>query len=299
MTHEQIESFLAVVKYGSITAAAKAMYITQPALSKRIADLEYELGNELIKRRKGIRTVTLTQFGQNFIPIAQKWDALWSETKDLLQPHLVKELHISATASAGYTIIPSLYRKLHEYNKALKIHLKTSRFSNSYPELIEGSLDLALLVAPTANEDVMTIAIAEEPLTFVCNIDSDYPQIIALSSLSSSQEVVMPLSPEFTNWHEKHLGPTSDCFIQTDNFYITEQFIIQNDAWSILPESIATNLEKQGLVRIGYLSPPPPPRIIYASYTSKLNSDYRDFILQTLRAIAEENEYLSPVDPKR
>ena len=42
MTRTELESFLAVVQAGSLSAAARSLYITQPALSRRIQSLEQE-----------------------------------------------------------------------------------------------------------------------------------------------------------------------------------------------------------------------------------------------------------------
>ena len=44
MTELEIEAFLAIVRTGSISAAAQKLYVTQPALSRRIHALEQELG---------------------------------------------------------------------------------------------------------------------------------------------------------------------------------------------------------------------------------------------------------------
>lgn len=43
MTEQDVEIFLAVVRWGSISAAAEAMFITQPAVSRHIRELEREL----------------------------------------------------------------------------------------------------------------------------------------------------------------------------------------------------------------------------------------------------------------
>lgn len=53
MTRLEIEAFIEVVQAGSISAAAKSLYISQPALSRRIQVLESELGYQLIERKKG------------------------------------------------------------------------------------------------------------------------------------------------------------------------------------------------------------------------------------------------------
>ena len=60
----QIEYFLAVSKYLSFTKAAEALYVSQPAISRRISMLEEQLGVKLIKRTK--RTVEMTEAGKKF-----------------------------------------------------------------------------------------------------------------------------------------------------------------------------------------------------------------------------------------
>lgn len=51
MTYQQIEAFMAIVEKGSITKAADALYITQPAPTHRIAELEKELDTELFVKK--------------------------------------------------------------------------------------------------------------------------------------------------------------------------------------------------------------------------------------------------------
>ena len=46
-----IEAFVAVCEHGSVRAAAAAMHLTQPAISKRIATLEAQFGHELFGKR--------------------------------------------------------------------------------------------------------------------------------------------------------------------------------------------------------------------------------------------------------
>lgn len=64
MRLEQISYFLSVAEHGNITAAAKSLYISQPALSKQITLLEQEIGVPLLKRQT--RGVSLTEAGMQF-----------------------------------------------------------------------------------------------------------------------------------------------------------------------------------------------------------------------------------------
>ncbi len=62
MTYLEIEAFLAVIEHGTLTQAADHIFISQPALSKRISLLEEELGFRLIERQKGSRSITLIPY---------------------------------------------------------------------------------------------------------------------------------------------------------------------------------------------------------------------------------------------
>ena len=70
MTNLDIETFWAVVQHGTMTAAAEALYITQPSLSARLKALEEEMGCRLVLRSKGQRSVELTRQGEEFISVA-------------------------------------------------------------------------------------------------------------------------------------------------------------------------------------------------------------------------------------
>ena len=80
MTFLEIEAFLKITETGSFSAAADALYVTQPALGRRIRAMEEELGYPLFVRGKGLRKVELTRQGHAFIGIAHRWQALWNET---------------------------------------------------------------------------------------------------------------------------------------------------------------------------------------------------------------------------
>jgi len=68
-----IEYFIAVADHGTVSAAAEALFVTQPAVSRQITSLERELGSRLFARTPaGMR---LTPAGARFLPIAQ--DILW------------------------------------------------------------------------------------------------------------------------------------------------------------------------------------------------------------------------------
>jgi DNA-binding transcriptional LysR family regulator len=68
MSFEQIESFIAVAEEGAFVRAAARLYVTQPPLTRRIQQLEGELGVALFERHA--RGVRLTSAGLRFFPHA-------------------------------------------------------------------------------------------------------------------------------------------------------------------------------------------------------------------------------------
>ena len=63
MNNTDMETFWAVLEHGTLTAAAEALFITQPTLTNRIQSLEAEVGAQLFHRGKGIRHIELTSTG--------------------------------------------------------------------------------------------------------------------------------------------------------------------------------------------------------------------------------------------
>ena len=65
MNLQSIRIFLAIVRQGSISGAARQLHFTQPTVSEYLNNLEKELGVQLFYRERGSRKVTLTQAGTN------------------------------------------------------------------------------------------------------------------------------------------------------------------------------------------------------------------------------------------
>ena len=78
MRERLLESFIIAVQDGSFTAAAKRLYISQPALSQQIALLEKEVGFKLFYRANS--AVTLTEAGKEFYDGAKRLFELYGDT---------------------------------------------------------------------------------------------------------------------------------------------------------------------------------------------------------------------------
>lgn len=95
--------FVAVVETKSVTAAAEALHITQPTLSRQFKELEDELGKKLFER--GSRHITLTEAGELFYRRALMILELFNNTKEEIT---AKNDEISGTISIAMGESPVL-----------------------------------------------------------------------------------------------------------------------------------------------------------------------------------------------
>jgi Transcriptional regulator len=165
MTLQQLKYIITVVKCGSITEAAKQLYISQPSLSSAVKELETELGIEIFRRTaKGI---TLSSDGTEFLSYARQV----IEQTDLLERHYLgkkpsKQLcsvstqHYAFAVNAFVNLISSLDSDEYEF---------TLRETRTY-EIIEDVKDfhseIGILYLNDFNEKVITKFLKESHLVF-------------------------------------------------------------------------------------------------------------------------------------
>ena len=124
--------FMAVAENGSFTIAAKALGVTQPAVSQNIAELERNMGAELFTR--GRVSVTLTAAGTIFKEYAEKILYWYSAAGQLFGPTgkitANKPVRISADGFIARHILPQALSKLLAFNPSLTFSIRSESSGN-------------------------------------------------------------------------------------------------------------------------------------------------------------------------
>lgn len=76
----EIEAFLAITETRNLSKAADKLFVSQSTISSRLTNLESEIGSPLVNRRPGIKGVTLTPKGNEFLT----WPAVIWRWKKIL-----------------------------------------------------------------------------------------------------------------------------------------------------------------------------------------------------------------------
>lgn len=168
MDSTNLDTFLAVTEYGSFTEAAEKLYLTQPAVSKRIATLEQEFKTRLFDRVG--KQVLLTEAGR---VLSRRAHSILAEIEDSR-----REIHnLSGQAAGRLSIGTSHHIGLHRLPKILRQYTRCFpevdldlQFRNSEQicdEVKNGKLELGIITLPPQAMEPLTMqSVWEDELVF-------------------------------------------------------------------------------------------------------------------------------------
>lgn len=144
-----LKYFLAVAREQNMTEAANVLFVTQPTLSRQMADLEKELGKKLFVRTN--RSTTLTEEGMHLRQRAEEILALVDQTKEEIREDdmdLTGCIRIGAGETRAMHWITDTFAELHQEYPGLTIELFTNNADGVQERLEHGLLDFALFIEP-------------------------------------------------------------------------------------------------------------------------------------------------------
>lgn len=265
MTQQGIEVFLAVAKLGSVSAAAQALYITQPAVSRHLRALEEELNCALFLRGRGKRQVELTPQGRELVPVAERWRLLWQETREVTGPERTRALRVASVGSLSTYLLPPVFRAFLSTGRALTFHNYHSR--EAYDYIAQGLVDIALITDHMYHPQVETIPAFRSPMVLVAGPGLALPERVHPSQLAPEKELRLPWNPEYDLWHSVWFSGAAVPRAVLDQMSLLEDlFSWQNgwpDSWAIAPAVVAIPLSQKLGLTLRELDCGPEDEIIY------------------------------------
>lgn len=139
--------FVEVVRQKSYTTAAQKLFVTQPTLSRQVADLEDELGEKLLERTT--RSVVLTEKGARFYRRAVSILALTEEARKevMTDDALVGDIRIAAGEMPAFSVVAAAITKLQQKHPQVRCHFMSVTADVAAQNLRLGLADLAVFSA--------------------------------------------------------------------------------------------------------------------------------------------------------
>lgn len=175
MDSNSLRAFLTIVDQGSFSEAAEVLHLTQPAISKRLAALETQLGTKLIDRSH--REIRLTDSGSRLLPHARKiLDEIHNATVALSPDSSVVEgeLEIIASHHIGLHHLPNWLRRFTKAYPDVTLNLQFMESDAAFHQMLKRNAELAFVTLSDSMQSQFVVYEQwTDPMAFVAGADHE------------------------------------------------------------------------------------------------------------------------------
>ena len=248
-----VKAFDAVVRHGSISEAARVLYVSQSAVSRHIAKLEDFLNSKLLYRNK--HGVTTTSEGQKFFDdISQSLERVLDATVNVRA--MQSGVNIVKVSSLSSFALKWLVPRLNTFQKAHPEIILDISIADELPDFKSNQKDCAVISRPQHLFDKNTKQLFEEELIVVAA-----PSILKKSFADASEELQsLPLihttsRPDlWQDWNESHKlfnQTKSQLGLTFQDFYISIAACVAGSGVALVPSFLVKNeIENGELVKL-------------------------------------------------
>ncbi|WP_295731924.1 LysR family transcriptional regulator [uncultured Limosilactobacillus sp.] len=238
MNSELVETFLKIVEYRQISLAANALFITQAGVSNRLNKLERHLGVKLINRVKGHSQITLTEYGEKFIPLAKQYLSIINSANQLKnEPHYDQLTVVTTNDICGLYLAP-LIKTIHLSNPEIRLDIRCTDSENIEPMVNELQADIGLQPFKTSDPKLNATKIFSDPLVLVTKGNHQLSQQVSADDLDRHNEVFIKYNDEYAVWHNICWDQTIIPALATNTVTGAIPTLLTSDQWAIVPNQL-------------------------------------------------------------
>ncbi|MCO4756402.1 MAG: LysR family transcriptional regulator [Oceanospirillaceae bacterium] len=245
MDTNTLQAFVAVANSESFSKAAHQLFLTQSAVSKRVALLEDQLNSRLFDRIG--RQVSLTEAGQALLPRAHQ---ILLELDDArraisnLSGEVTGTLSLAASHHVSLHRLPPILRAFTASYPKVKLDLRFDESEVAYEGVLRGDLELALItLSPSPDKAIRSIPIWHDALRYVVSREHPLANKTRVSLTELTQyTAILPDQNTFTRELVEQLFDRHNLQLNvgmSTNYLDTIRMMISIGlGWSLLPESL-------------------------------------------------------------
>ncbi|MDD2465529.1 MAG: LysR family transcriptional regulator [Desulfobulbus sp.] len=240
MDTNTLQAFLAVAETGSFSLAAERLYLTQPAVSKRIAALEDELATKLFERLS--KRVLLTEAGRALLPKAQHIAREMVDCRQMmadLSGEISGVLQLATSHHIGLHRLPPYLRSYSLRYPQVEFALKFMDSESGCAAVAAGTLEMAVVTLPQISAGRLTLRkVWDDPLQVMVCRSHPLAGCGKISELMRYPAIVPEKGSETRRLIESALqaaGISLRTSIETNYLETIRMLVTSGLGWSVLP----------------------------------------------------------------
>jgi len=287
-----LQAFLAVAETSSFSLAAEKLFLTQPAVSKRIAALEQELGTALFDRIG--RQIGLTEAGRALLPRARRiLDELEDSRRAIanLSGRIAGRLSFATSHHIGLHRLPPVLREFHQRYPEVELDIQFMDSEAACQAVLHGELELGIVTLPTLTPpNLETRLLWNDPLAVV--VATGHP--LATGKNTAVAELaqwpaILPAQGTYTREIVEatfaRAGLVPQVSMATNYLETIKMLVAVGLGWSVLPHTMLDG-EVQALQLRGF-SPQRSLGVVYHRARSRSNA--AEALIAVATRLAGEN----------
>ena len=283
MELRDLQLFMAIVKHGSYTKAAEALFISQPTLSKSMKRLEHELQAKLLDRTT--RQLQVTDIGavvyEHGLKILYNLQELGQSIQDIRDVQ-VGTIKLGIPPLIGTLFFPEIARAFHRQYPKVTLEL-VERGAKLISELVHsGEVDVAFIVLPIEDPVLSIEPFIEDDFVLYVHKEHSLAQCAEVSvEVLKNEKFIL-----FSNEYALHDFVIRAC----ENEGFSPDIVYKSSQWDLILELIGLNLgitilpraiyEKQSNPNVKII--PLTDTLIWKLGLVSLKDRYKSFALQEL-----------------
>ncbi|MBI1213356.1 MAG: LysR family transcriptional regulator [Alphaproteobacteria bacterium] len=198
MDSEALRTFVAIHRAGGFAAAGEQLHRSQPAISRRIAVLEDEIGAPLFDRIAG--GIVLSQAGRTLLPHAERVLAALNDARQALDDTRAGEagaVSVAAVGTLASTELTTVLKRFRAQFPKAKLSLRTATSAEVSQLVSGGQADIGLRYHDDPSDDLVCEPLRPERLVVACAPRHRLAgkTVRSLTALRNDPWLAFPLAP--------------------------------------------------------------------------------------------------------
>jgi DNA-binding transcriptional LysR family regulator len=285
ITVAQLTAFLAVLRGGTVTAAAEQLVVTQPSVSAALASLRRELGCDLFERAgRGIRP---TEAGAAFGPYAADVIGLLEQGRRAAREAAgvaSRRLRIAAVTTAAESFVPTLMRTFADEHPDIGVALDVGNRHEVLKHVLDHSADVAISGRPPADERLAAVPLMDNKIVCITAPDDPLAAGRPVASAAVAERVWLLREPG-SGTRALNLQFLEDRGMRLETLTLGSNGAIRQAARAGLGVSLVSRATVEAELEAGLLAelrltdlPPPRPWFVLRSAVGPVRDVVRAFI---------------------